>query len=55
MPGAVLLQITRNLKKIARSLLIYLGESATVTQTVEELEVFYEIVSSDESLIQGND
>lgn len=43
-------------KNIARSLLIYSGKSATVTQTVDtcKLEGFCESLSSDESLIQEN-
>lgn len=57
LPGSVFLQITRIFfKNIARSLLIYSGKSATVTQTVDtcKLEGFYESLNSDESLIQEN-
>lgn len=53
LPDAVLLQTIRNsLKGTARSLLISLGEVATVNQILDKLEGFYGNVSSSETLMQ---
>ena len=52
-PEAILLQIMRNsLKGNARSLLVSLGEEATVSQVLDKLDGFYGLVSSSETLMQ---
>lgn len=54
LPEHVLLQSIRNsLKGSARSMLVPLGESATVTDILTKLDGFYGNVSSSETLIQS--
>ena len=53
MSDTVLLQLIRNsLKGNARSVLVPLGEQATVVQVLDKLEGFYGRVSSSETLLQ---
>ena len=52
-PEGILLQIIRNsLKGNARSLLVSLGEQATVSQVLDKLDGFYGLVSTSETLMQ---